>query len=145
MPGKFKDEQYVADIAMHIAGAVDDYRNDLPEILWTSSLVMMENAIGRTRNWHWWRSYPTGELRRLRERMAHALMLARFAADLQEAENAHERELDRELREAAADAGRKRRRAQTLPAERARLEKHRQRREEAARRALEALDGRPDL
>lgn len=119
------DDEYVLQVALNLAGFVERYRDDLPETLWIASLTMIDRATERTRGWHWWRAQPEAELRRLRSRLAAALALARYAAALQQAENGAERELDRELREHAAAAGKAARRAQTLPAERARLAKAR--------------------
>lgn len=122
---KNMDDDYVRQVALNLAGFVDRYRDDLPEVLWTASLTMIDRATERTREWRWWRAHPDAELRRLRERLAEALSLARYAAALQEAENGAEHDLERDLREHAAEVGRAARRAQTLPAERARLAKKR--------------------
>jgi hypothetical protein len=105
--------------------------DDAPEVVWDAALAMVERAVSeaRARSSSQWRYHAPGELRRLRRRVGAAMRLARLAAALQEAAQAHERDLDRELREQAAQAAAERRRAQTLPAERARLEKARQRRE----------------
>ena len=119
------DDPFARELAVQITALFDGYRDDLPETLWFASLSMIDKATERTRNWHWWRSEPAFELRRLRERIAPALALARIAAALQEADNGVERDFERDLREAAADAGKRRRRAQTLPAERARLARQR--------------------
>lgn len=85
-------EDLVAQLARQLAPLVDDYRDDLPETLWIAALAMIDKATSRTREWYWWRSYPNSELRRLRQRIAPALALARVAAALQEADNAVDRE-----------------------------------------------------
>lgn len=95
--------------------------DDLPDVLWSASLAMIERAAGRARERRWWRSNPSGELRAFRRQMAEALALARLAAALQAADNAGEWESDAPGREAAELDGARRRRAQTLPAELARL------------------------
>jgi hypothetical protein len=93
------------------------------EVVWSAALAMLERACADAREcsssrWRW---YPAGELRRLRRDVAEGLELARLAVALQEEDAEQRRELDRDLAAAAAEAGRARRRAQTLPAERARL------------------------
>jgi len=137
------DDKFALELAAQIARLFDGYRDDLPETLWFASLAMIDKATERTRNWHWWRSHPAGELRRLRDRLAPALALARMAAALQEADNGVDRDLARELREAAAASGKARRRAQTLPAQEARLAKARRRKLEdgSTLSTEEVLDG----
>lgn len=104
--------------------------DDAAEVTWWAALSLLERAAINAREGRWgpWRFYPAGQLRRLRRDIAQALELARLAVALQEEENNAERQLDVELREHAAEAGRQRRRAGTLAAEEARLAKARQRR-----------------
>jgi len=101
------------------------------ETLWWSALAILDRAVEDAAEGKWgrWRFYPAGELRRLRRDLAEGLELARLAVALQEEENESRAELDAELREAAAEAGRKRRRQGTLEAERVRLDNARRRRE----------------
>jgi hypothetical protein len=61
-------------------------------------------------------------------RPARALELAHLAVALQEEDNEAVHELERDLREQAAEAGRRSRREMTLPAEQARLAKAARRR-----------------
>src|SRR5258707_15683283 len=101
---------------------LEGYRGDeLPEALWQTALTLIDSATERTRSWRWWRAYPQGELDRLRNRLAEALRLAHFAADLQAAENEAEHDATALARELEAEAVAAARRAQTAPATRARL------------------------
>lgn len=106
--------------------------DDVAELLWATSLSMIDRQIERARERRWWKSNPAGELRAFRGRLAEAMALARFAAALQEADNAGEWEAEAPAREAAAAERAARRRAQTLPAELARLASAAARRERAA-------------
>jgi hypothetical protein len=96
---------------------------DAPEVLWLAAVAMLERATAEAREAKWsrFRYYPAGELRRLRRSLSEGVRLARLAVAIQEDENDRNRALDVELAEAAAEVGRARRRAQTLPAEQARL------------------------
>lgn len=110
------------------------YLNDLtdgPEVLWSAALAIVRSvaADGEEARWSRFRHYPQGQVRHLREGLDRALELAELAAQWQEQIDRRDADLTAELREAAAEAGRKRRRAQTLPAERARLANARARRE----------------
>jgi hypothetical protein len=107
-----------------LASFLQEHGDDAAEAAWLAAIALIENACGRGREGQFgrWRAFPRGELRRLRRDIAAGLRLARFAVVLQDAENARYDELEVELREAAAEAGRKRRRAGTLEAERVRLE-----------------------
>src|SRR4051812_34747043 len=98
------DELFAAALAKQLTNFITFDRSAVPETLWFAALAQIEAATARTRNWHWWRSHPNGELNRLIERIDSALDLAQLAAAVQESENHVERELDRDLRNAAADA-----------------------------------------
>lgn len=110
---------------------VERYGEDAAEATWWAALAMLERAttLAREGQFGRWRHYPRGELRRLRRDVSRALLLARCAVDLQDESNETYRELTEDLRAEASRAAAARRRAQTLPAERARLEKARRRRE----------------
>lgn len=92
------------------------------EGLWLAALAMIGRVADEERTrvgqWHHW---PRGRVRRLRRDLAHAIALARIALELEEAEQTRADELAAEIRAAAAEAGKRRRREQTIPAERARL------------------------
>jgi hypothetical protein len=86
------DLDYRDELAGRLAEMLDGYRHeDLPEALWQTALTLIDGATERTRTWRWWRAYPASEFGRLRDRLEEALKLARFAADLQEAENQADR------------------------------------------------------
>jgi hypothetical protein len=123
-----------------IAAFVERRGDRSAEIVWGAALEMIRQAAEEAKEGKWgrWRHYPKGELRRLRRDLAEALELAHLAVALQEEERAQHADLDRELHEAAVEAGRRRRRAQTLPAEQARLENARRRRDDREREAAEA-------
>lgn len=101
------------------------------EVIWAAVLTLVSQAaddardVARSR----WRHHPKGELRRLRSDLEEALELAELAVALQEEERVRGADLAAELQNAAVEAGKQRRRAQTLPAERARLEKAARRRQ----------------
>jgi len=106
--------------------------SDAPEVLWAAGLAMIERAVSEAKEARYgrFRHYPAGQLRRLRRDLSDGLKLSRLAVVLQEADTARGAELDAELHAAAAAAaGAARRRAQTMPAQLARLEKQRRRRE----------------
>jgi len=88
---------------------------------------MLERAIGEAKEGRFgrFRAYPEGQLRRLRTDVARGMKLVRLATAMQVADRELGRELEEELHEQAVTAGKARRRAQTLPAELARLEKRR--------------------
>lgn len=113
-----------------IVGFVERRGDRAAEVVWDAALVMVERAAVEARQGRHgrWRSHPKGELRRLRNDLAEALELARLAVHLQEEDELQTRELDLDLAAAAAAVGAARRRAQTLPAERARLSKAAERR-----------------
>lgn len=106
-----------------LAGFLERRGDRAAEVVWEAALVMVARAAEEAREGHWgrWRHYPSGELRRLRRDLAEALELARLAVALREEEHNRSAELDAELATQAAEAARRRRREQTLPAERARL------------------------
>lgn len=108
-----------------LAAYVERRGDRAAEVAWEASLALIVKAVDDAREGRFgrWRAYPRGELRRLRRDLAEGLELARLAVALQEEDREQTRELDGELRGLAGDAGRARRRAQTLPAERARLAK----------------------
>lgn len=110
-----------------LQGFIDRYGSEAPEVIWTAALAWLERAAGDARNVASgrWRYYPRGEVRRLRDEIAGALMLARLAAALQEEENSRERQLVHELQDANEQQRRARKRAGTRAAERARLERPR--------------------
>lgn len=100
---------------------------DAPEVIWAASIAMLRRATSEAEEARFgrFRFYPEGQLRRLREDIARGLKLARLASAMQVAESARGAELDQELHDQAVEAARSRRRAQTLPAQLARLEKQR--------------------
>lgn len=104
---------------------------DAPEVVWAASLAMLERALLEAREARYgrFRVYPAGQLRRLRTDVAAAMKLARLGVAMQEAETERDRELDADLHARAVAAGAARRRAQTLPAELARLAKAERRRQ----------------
>lgn len=108
-----------------LAAFVERRGDRAAEVVWDAALVMLERACADAREAQSarWRSWPRGELRRLRRDLAEGLELARLAVALQEEDHEQGREMDRDLVELAAAAGKAQRRAQTLPAERARLAK----------------------
>jgi len=96
---------------------------DASEVVWLAALALLERTLSEARRTSpsRWRHYPAGELRRLRDEIASALSMARFAVALAEESS----ELDQELAE-ATEAGleeqlRQRLRAGTIQAERTRL------------------------
>jgi hypothetical protein len=103
----------------------------MAEVAWLASLAWLERAAVEAREVadSRFRAFPEGELSRLRHELAGALSLARFAVAARRADEDLVAELTREAREAAADAGRARRREQTREAERVRLLRARCRRE----------------
>jgi hypothetical protein len=109
-------DPYVEVVATRLAELFERSRSqELPEMLWTAAMAMMERSSSGTR-WAWFRNEPAIELRRLRRELAEAMALARFAASLQDAHQAGELESSRPAREADAEDALARRRAQTLPA-----------------------------
>jgi hypothetical protein len=100
---------------------------DAPEVIWAAAVAVMRRALGEAEEARFgrFRHYPQGQLRRLRSDVSRALKLARLAVDMQEAETERDRELTVDLHAQAAAAGAAARRAQTLPAQLARLEKQR--------------------
>ena len=86
---------------------------------------MIERAIedGRESRHSRFRNYPRGSLRKVRRDAAGGFHLLRLAVALQEADDDRDRELVADLQARAAQAGKARRRAQTLPAQQARLAK----------------------
>lgn len=117
------------------ASFVERFGDRAAEAVWWAALAMLERAAHEAREGQWgrWRYHPRGELRRLRRDLLPALMLARLAVAIQEDENDFLHELNREARQAVEEAERQRRRAQTMEAERVRLENARRRREERER------------
>ena len=105
-----------------LVGWVEHNGLDAGEALWLAALGMIEAAVAarRERVGGGWRLYSKGELRRLRHDMAAALLLARLAAELDAADRGMVEDLQAEARAAVEAEGVRRRRAQTLPAERAR-------------------------
>ena len=95
------------------------------ETVYMAAVAMLERAAVEARESHGrrWRVYPKAELRQLRRDVALAMRLARTACAIHEVELARDEAMYAELRAAAEEAGRARRRAQTLPAELARLAK----------------------
>lgn len=122
-------------VTAEVVALLGDYTDDeLPQVMWYAALGSIEKAIERTRGWAWWRARPDAELRRLRREVDSALRLAAIAVDFQEVRNKAVGEENRLVRDLQRQAGEARRRAQTLPAERARLAKARARRENPAAR-----------
>ncbi len=104
---------------------------DAPEVVWAAGIAMLERAIGEAKEARHgrFRAYPDGQLRRLRTDVARGMKLVKLAAAMQNADRVADRELDEHLHQAAVDAGKAKRRAQTLPAQLARLENQRRRRD----------------
>lgn len=104
---------------------------DAPEVVWAAAIAMLRRATNEAEEARWgrFRAFPEGQVRRLREDVARAMKLARLAQAMQTADCERDRELHEDLHRQAVAAGRARRRAQTLPAQIARLEKQRRRRE----------------
>lgn len=97
---------------------------DAPEVLWSASIALLGRALeeaGERR----FRHHPRGQLRRLREELARGLKLAGLAVAMNEALAEQDRGLAEELSARASEVSAARRRAQTLPAQLARLEKQR--------------------
>lgn len=113
---------------------------DAPEVLWAAGVAMIRRAASEAEEGRFGRlrHYPRGELRRARRDLAQGLRLLRIAAALIEADDERDSELAEELHARAVEAGRARRRAQTMPAQVARLAKAQER---AARRYLEEHGG----
>jgi len=106
-----------------IHGFLERHADRAASTAWVAALAMIEAACqeARERSHSRWRYYPAGELRRLRRDLAAALELARFAVALAEEERTLTETLERDARAERDQAGRQARRAQTLPAELARL------------------------
>lgn len=100
----------------------EQYDGDAAEIIWTAALGMIEKAVieARQTSSSRWRYFPGGELRRLRDELASALSLARFAAALEEDANERERKLAAGSEAALDEELRRRRRSGTEQAERVR-------------------------
>jgi GNAT superfamily N-acetyltransferase len=107
---------------------------DAPEVIWTAALAMIQRALDDAAEARWsrFRSYPQGQLRRLNESIARGVKLGELAVALQEADSAQERGLAADLLDHAAAAAKATRRAQTKPAEIARLANADARRRERA-------------
>jgi hypothetical protein len=105
--------------------------DEVGEIVWAAAIGLLEQAAGTAREGTWcrWRTYPRGELRRLRSNVSRALALARLAVALQDESDAATGDLAEDLRQAAAYAASRAGRARTLDAEYVRVAKS------AARRA----------
>jgi hypothetical protein len=103
---------------------------DAPEVIWAAAIAMLRRATGEAEEGRFgrFRSSPEVQLRRLREDLARGLKLARLAAAMQEAYIERDHELADDLHAQAVAAGSARRRAQTLPAQLARLENQKRRR-----------------
>lgn len=114
------------ELAGALAGFLQDVY-DAPELLWAAALVQLEAAaaIGRESRWGGFGARPDKMLAEVEHVLAQGLDLARLACRLQTAENDRSRDLYRDLHEQAADAARAARRAQTLPAERERAGRRR--------------------
>lgn len=108
-----------------LEGFFERVGDEAAEVAWEAALAWAERSVrdARAGNFGRFRWYPSGELRRLRRDLAHALELARFAVALQEEENDVLRALTRQAREALEEAEKARRRNGTREAERVRLEK----------------------
>lgn len=96
--------------------------SDASEVIWCAGLAMMRRAVDEAEESRWgrFRVHPGGQLRRFRQDAAAGMGLMRLAVQLQEADAERDRELHEDLHAEAVAAGRRKRRAQTLPAERAR-------------------------
>lgn len=108
-----------------------EHADRMAEVAWLGALAWLERAAIEARETaeSRFRVFPESELSHLRHEVAGALSLARFAAAARRADQDLVHELMRDTREAANAAERRRRREQTLPAERARLAGARARRE----------------
>jgi hypothetical protein len=122
--GTMIDEEAARSLVAFLADV-----GDAPEVIWIAALAMMERALeeGREARHGRFRVYARGQLRRLRRDVAQAMLLARLAVEMQEASEQQDREVMEDLRAAREEEGRARRRAQTLPAELARLARQRAR------------------
>lgn len=98
---------------------------DVAEATWHSAAGALDAAAALAREGAHgrFRSHPRGELRRFRRSVAVALNLARVATAMQQDENEYWHELERPERERWEAERKAARRAQTLPAELARLAK----------------------
>lgn len=107
------------------------YGDEVANVVWTAALGMLEQAAAAAREGIWgrWRTYPRGELKRLRRDVARGLALARLAVALQDEADASDRDLAEDLRRAAALTASRSGRERTLDAEYVRIAKA------AARRA----------
>jgi hypothetical protein len=104
---------------------VERFGDDAGEALWYAGLALLDQAVKRGQEGAYgrFRHFPGGELRRLRKDLARGLSMCRESCTLQDLVNGELRELTRDLDEQAQEAGRRRRREQTWPAEQARLER----------------------
>lgn len=123
------------------AAFVERFGEQASEVIWLAACAWLERAGMKGREtisnrFHW---YPDGELKQLRREIAGALALAHLACTLKAEDNDLVAALTRPAREEAARQGAARRRAQTLPAEHARLAKAAQRK--AIREAAKAANG----
>jgi hypothetical protein len=117
------EEQLVTDAGDAFALFLDRAGERAAEVVWQAALVWIRRAADEALEaaGSRFRSFPAGELRRLRYDLAEAMQLARLAAALASDEADRRYELTHELHEAAAEASRRRRRRGTLEAERVRL------------------------
>src|SRR5579871_3100607 len=116
------------DVAGSLLQFLEDV-GDAPEILWAAALAIVARGLREAEEARHgrFRHNPNGQVRRLRAEMARGLKLARLAAAVQEEQSVRESTLDADLVARAAAAAKELRRAQTLPAQLARLENARRR------------------
>lgn len=103
---------------------------DAPEVIWAAAIAMLRRATGEAEEGSAgrFRHSPEVQLRRLRESVARGMKLARLAAAMQEAYQLRDADLVDDLHAEAVASAKGRRRAQTLPAQLARLESQKRRR-----------------
>jgi len=112
---------------------LEQHADDTADAAFLAGIAMIERACMAARESvdYRWRSWPRGELRRLRGSLKLGLLLCRFAVLAREADEERWDEATEAARMVAELNGRARRRAQTLPAQEARLENARRRRDGA--------------
>lgn len=111
----------IDDAALGLAVYLERRGDYAAEVIWTAALAIIRNSLDDLDARGHWRTYPRGHLRRLRTGVVEGFELARLAVNLQDGINEREFAIERDARAKDDEAGRRRRRAQTLPAELARL------------------------
>jgi len=111
---------------------LERHADDTADAAFLAGIAMIERACAAARESveFRWRSWPRGEFRRLRGSIRLGLLICRFAVLTREADQERWDEATAAARMLEELNARARRRAQTLPAQEARLENARRRREE---------------